>query len=212
MITAMETMTLILFAATVLPLICTPGPDMLFVAAQAVSGGTAMGLRATAGVCLGYVVHSTLVALGIAALIAASPVLFDALRWLGVGYLVWLGLRLLRHALVAGRLTLPDMGHSRPLARGFLTALLNPKGMMIYMAILPQFMTAAASIAPQAAALSAIFIGLCGLVYTGLSLAIGIMGRRWARGGAMIGGRGRRWAEAAAGAMLIAAAGRLAAS
>ncbi|GGB33830.1 lysine transporter LysE [Tistrella bauzanensis] len=212
MIAAMETMTLILFAATVLPLICTPGPDMLFVAAQAVSGGTAAGLRATAGVCLGYVVHSTLVALGIAALIAASPVLFDALRWLGVGYLVWLGLRLLRHALAAGRLTLQDVGHNRPLARGFLTALLNPKGMMIYMAILPQFMTAGAGIAPQAAALSVIFIGLCGLVYTGLSLAIGIMGRRWARGGALFGGRGRRWAEAAAGAMLIAAAGRLAAN
>jgi threonine/homoserine/homoserine lactone efflux protein len=84
----MELSTLLLFAAAVLPLICTPGPDMLFIASQAISGDAGAGLRATAGVCAGYVVHSLLVALGLAAIIAASPVLFAALRWIGVAYLL----------------------------------------------------------------------------------------------------------------------------
>ena len=75
----MELGTPLLFAATVLPLICTPGPDMLFVASQTLSDGTTAGLRSTAGVCLGYVGHSILAALGVAAIIAASPALFEAL-------------------------------------------------------------------------------------------------------------------------------------
>ncbi|TXH81820.1 MAG: LysE family translocator, partial [Rhizobium sp.] len=86
----MKNANLLLFAATVLPLICTPGPDMLFVASQAISGGASAGLRSTAGICIGYIVHSTLAALGVAAVIAASPMLFAALRWLGIGYLSYL--------------------------------------------------------------------------------------------------------------------------
>ncbi|MFP3758637.1 LysE family transporter, partial [Cupriavidus sp. SIMBA_020] len=85
--------------ATVIPLVCTPGPDILFIASQAVSGGTAAGFRATAGVVLGYCVHSLLVALGLAAVVAASPTLFEAIRWIGITYLVYLACRLVRAAL-----------------------------------------------------------------------------------------------------------------
>jgi threonine/homoserine/homoserine lactone efflux protein len=56
---------------------------------QTLSDGTTAGLRSTAGVCLGYVGHSILVALGVAAIIAASPALFEALRWFGVAYLIY---------------------------------------------------------------------------------------------------------------------------
>ena len=79
----MNTHTLLLFSATVLPLICTPGPDMLFIASQAMSGGTPAGLRATTGVLLGYCVHSLLVARGVAARGAASPGVVEVLRWVG---------------------------------------------------------------------------------------------------------------------------------
>src|SRR5262245_27552909 len=125
----MEISTQVLFAATVLPLICTPGPDMLFIASQTLSGGATAGLRATAGVCLGYVGHSVLMALGVAALIAASSVLFEMLRWLGVAYLIYLASQLIRSAMRPGKLGLPTGRTAMALRRGFLTAFLNPKGM-----------------------------------------------------------------------------------
>src|SRR5262245_22727091 len=174
----MATGTLLLFAATVLPLICTPGPDMLFITAQTLSRGAGAGLRATAGVCLGYVAHSLLVALGLAAIIAASPVLFEGLRWVGAAYLLWLASQLIRSALRPGKLAAAAAHGGAVLRRGFLTAFLNPKGMMIYFAILPQFMRHDASIALQAALLSAIFIGLCALVYGVLSVALGMAGTK----------------------------------
>ncbi|MBP1858839.1 LysE family translocator [Rhizobium herbae] len=203
----MNTETMLVFAATVLPLICTPGPDMLFVASQALSGGAAAGLRSTAGVCIGYMVHSTLVALGVAALVAASPALFQGLRWLGVAYLVYLAVQLIRSAMKTGHLSLSATLAKDQFQRGFLTACLNPKGMMIYFAILPQFMTHGGSIGRQAVVLSAIFIALCGIVYTILSIVIAAAGKT---GG--FSNRRRRWIEGTAGGLLIVAAGRLAAN
>jgi threonine/homoserine/homoserine lactone efflux protein len=201
----MQTATLLLFGATVLPLICTPGPDMLFITAQTLSRGAGAGVRATAGVCLGYVVHSLLVALGIAAIIAASPLLFEALRWLGAAYLVYLASQLIRSALQPGRAALVAARGGGIVRRGFLTAFLNPKGMMIYFAILPQFMQHDGNIALQATILSGIFIGLCALVYSLLSIAVGIAGRKTG-----FGDRSRRWVEGVSGGLLILAAGRLA--
>lgn len=201
----MDIHTLLLFAATVLPLICVPGPDMLFIASQALGGDARTGLRATAGVCTGYVVHSLLVALGLAAVIAASPMLFNALRWIGVLYLVYLAARLMRSAMRPGQFDLPTATATMPWRRGFLTAVLNPKGMMIYFAILPQFMHAGHGVALQAMLLSAIFIALCALVYSVLSVALASTGRA---GG--LSDRRRRCVEGVSGGMLIAAAARLA--
>jgi len=201
----MEISTALLFAATVLPLICTPGPDMLFVASQALSGGAPAGLRSTAGVCLGYVAHSLLVALGVAAIIAASPVLFEALRWFGVAYLVHLAFQLIRSALRTGQITLSGKPERNQLRRGFLTAFSNPKGMMIYFAILPQFMDHTGPAGLQALVLSAIFVALCGVVYTILSVVVASVGKRGS-----FSDRRRRWVEGTAGGLLIVAAGRLA--
>lgn len=204
----MELGNTLLFAATVLPLICTPGPDMLFVASQTLCGGALAGLRSTAGVCLGYVVHSTLVALGLAALVAASPLLFEALRWLGVAYLLYLASQLIRSALRAGSLALSAAAPGKhQLRRGFLTAFLNPKGMMIYFAILPQFMSHTGSVGLQALVLSAIFVALCGIVYATLSVVVAAVGKRRS-----FSDRRRKWVEGTAGGLLIVAAGRLAAN
>ena len=198
---------MLLFSATVLPLICTPGPDMLFIASQAIAGDASAGLRATAGVCVGYIVHSLLVVAGLAAIITASPTLFEALRWIGVAYLIYLAAQLIRSAMTAGKLTLQSGASRAQFKRGFLTAVLNPKGMMIYFAILPQFMHGAESAAWQAAILSAIFIGLCGAVYTALSIAIASSGKA-----GRFGDRRRRWVEGVSGGLLVVAAGKLATS
>lgn len=203
----MDTHTLLLFAATVLPLIAVPGPDMLYIASQAVAGRARAraGLLATAGVCTGYVLHSLLVTFGLATVIAASPVLFNALRWAGVLYLAWLAAKLLRSALRPGQPERAATKSPSPLRRGFLTAALNPKGMMIYVAILPQFMHAGHALALQAMLLSGMFIALCALVYSMLSLVLATTGKA---GG--LSDRGRRCVEGVSGGMLIAAAARMA--
>jgi threonine/homoserine/homoserine lactone efflux protein len=84
----MQLGTMLVFAATVMPLVCTPGPDILFVASQGLSGGTTAAMRANLGVLVGYLMHAILAAFGVAAVVAASPVLFEILRWVGV--LIWL--------------------------------------------------------------------------------------------------------------------------
>ena len=193
------------FALTVLPLICTPGPDMLYIASQAISGRALAGLGATAGVCAGYVVHSLLVAFGLAALIAASPLLFSALRWLGVAYLAYLALQLLRSAARSGRVQVRGEAAPSPFRRGLVTALLNPKGMLISFAILPQFMPHDAPPAPQAIVLSAVFIGLCALVYSVLSVVLAA-----ARTPGGLSDHRRRCVEGASGGLLALAAARLA--
>lgn len=201
----MDIHTLLLFVATVLPLICVPGPDMLYIASQAISGDARAGLRATAGVCMGYVLHSLLVAFGLAAVIAASPVLFHALRWAGVAYLIYLAVRLLRSAMRPGLLALPTAQVTSQLRRGLFTAALNPKGMMIYFAMLPQFVHPGRAVAWQAMLLSAIFIALCALVYSVLSVVLARTGKA---GG--LSDRRRRCVEGVSGGMLIAAAAKLA--
>ncbi len=201
----MDLHTLLLFIATVLPLIGVPGPDMLYIASQAISGDARAGLRATAGVCAGYVLHSLLVALGLAAVIAASPVLFHAVRWAGVAYLIYLAARLLRSAMRPGRLALSHARTTSQLRRGFLTAALNPKGMMIYFALLPQFVQPGHAVALQAMLLSAVFIVLCALVYSALSVALARTGKA---GG--LSDRRRRCVEGVSGGLLLAAAARLA--
>lgn len=200
----MEHIDILLFTLTVLPLICTPGPDMLFVVSQALSGGAVAALRSTAGVCLGYMVHSLLTALGLAALIAASPVLYVSLRLAGVGYLVYLSIRLIASSTRSGGSPAVPATERSSLQRGFLTALLNPKGTMIYIAILPQFLRPDGDVVRQSAMLSAVFVALCAMVYTVLSLGI-------ARFGAGFSDRHRKQVECIAGCILLLAAARLAA-
>ena len=201
----MNTHTLLLFSATVLPLVCTPGPDILFIASQAMSGGTRAGLRATTGVLCGYGVHSLLVALGLAAVVAASPVLFEVIRWVGITYLVYLALKMIRAALRSGDLVVPRGQVANQLYKGFLTSLLNPKGMMVYVAILPQFMDRHGGNATlQAVVLSAVFMFWCAVVYASLCVALGRIGRR------RLSDTRRRMIDGSAGGMILIAAGFMA--
>jgi len=137
----MQPGTMLVFAATVMPLVCTPGPDILFVASQGLSGGPRAAMRANLGVLLGYLMHALLAAFGVAALVAASPVLFEILRWVGVAYLAYLAINLIRSAIHPGHLSLAETPDNALVRRGFLTSFLNPKGLMVYFAILPNFMT-----------------------------------------------------------------------
>ncbi|WP_433735824.1 LysE family translocator [Pseudomonas putida] len=197
----MNTYTLLLFTATVLPLVCTPGPDILFVSSQALSGGTRAALRATTGVLLGYCAHSLMVALGLAAVVAASPILFEGIKWVGIAYLIYLAFKLIKSALQPGDFAIPTGQVRNQLYKGFLTSLLNPKGMMVYIAILPQFMDQhGAHPAMQPVILSAIFMFWCVVVYSAISIALGRIGKE------KFTDKRRRQVDGTAGGMILLAA------
>lgn len=191
----------LLFALTVLPLVCTPGPDMLFIFSQVMAKGVKAGFMATLGVCMGYMVHSVLVALGIAAILVSFPMLFETIRWLGIAYLLYLAFSLFRAVFNSKSLHVPKASAGSPIAKGFLTSLLNPKGMLIYFAILPQFMRNAENTVIQGLILSSIFIGLCLVVYSGLSIVIAKI-----TANAQLDAQQQKWVDAGSGGLLMLAA------
>ncbi|HWT07629.1 MAG TPA: LysE family translocator [Roseomonas sp.] len=130
-------------------LVLTPGPDMAFVLAQTISGGARRGWAATIGVFTGATVHILAAAAGVAALVAANPVLFTALRVIGALYLLWLGVQAIRAAL-RGQGGLGDGGAPATSLfaawrQGFLTNLLNPKVGLFFLAFVPLFVDPARS-------------------------------------------------------------------
>lgn len=120
-------------------LILTPGPDMLFVIGQTLSGGARRGWAAVFGIVTGAMVHIALAASGVAALLAAAPALFDALRVAGALYLLWLAQGALRAAWRGGA-KLEAAAPARAAFRdGLVTNLTNPKVILFFLAFLPQF-------------------------------------------------------------------------
>ncbi len=201
----MSVQTLLLFAAAVLPLVLTPGPDMLFVISQGLSGGPGAALKANLGILFGYAAHAALAALGVAAVVAASPTAFELIRWAGVLYIGYLATRMIISAFRPGGLVLGAASPGAVYRRAFLSSFLNPKTLLVYFAVLPSFIDPAKGVAAQATALSLLFVLLCGLVY-GLA---GVLIARAARNG-VFSERGRRSLDGAAGGLLAFSAVRLA--
>lgn len=190
-----------LFALTVIPLILTPGPDMLFILSQVMGKNAKAGMMATLGVCFGYLVHSVLVALGIAAIIVSFPVLFETIRWLGIGYLLFLAFNLVKSVFSQNKLSIERKSASNPIQKGFFTALLNPKGMLIYFAILPQFMDKTQNTVSQGLILSFIFIGLIFITYSSLSLIVAHFSQK-----TVLDADQQKWIDGGSGALLAVAA------
>lgn len=160
------------FSIAVLPLVAIPGPDMLLCIAQGLSNGQSGVWRAVNGVTLGYLAHGILAAVGLATLIAASPVLFEVLRWVGITYLTWLAIRMLWSAFFpSDELSSLPVGAPLSLWRGFLTSFLNPKGLFVYLSIIPQFIDPMGNAGIQAFALSMTNTVLCYVVYATMGLA-----------------------------------------
>ena len=191
----------VLVALTVLPLIVTPGPDMLFILSQVMGKDAKAGMMATLGVCCGYLVHSILVALGIAAIIVSFPVLFETIRWLGIAYLLYLAFSLLKSVFSKNALNIEKKTSANPIKKGFFTALLNPKGMLIYFAILPQFIDKSANTVSQGLILSFIFISLIFVVYCGLSILFSKISQK-----TQMDERKQKWVDGTSGGLLALAA------
>ncbi|MEO0362640.1 MAG: LysE family translocator [Pseudomonadota bacterium] len=135
---AIDGWTLLTFVGAAVILFVTPGPNMTFAVACGLSGGPRAGAAAGAGAATGLAVHVALTAGGASALLLASPAAYEALRWLGAAYLVWLAVASWR----AGDDLERRLGRSDPWRawrRGLLTCLLNPKAALFMLALLPQF-------------------------------------------------------------------------
>ena len=156
------------FALTCVIIEITPGPNMAWLAALSIARGWRTGLAAVAGVALGLSAYGIAAALGVAAVIESSPFIFQALRWAGVAYLLWLTWDAWSTAEEITPAGTSDANHDRASAfrRGLITNLLNPKAAVFYVAMLPEFVTAATgSIVVQTLTLSAIYVAIATAVH-----------------------------------------------
>jgi threonine/homoserine/homoserine lactone efflux protein len=152
------------FAATALLVSVVPGPAVIAVVSTALRGGFRASLAANAGVLVGDAVFVAAAALGLGALLVASHGLFVAVRWLGIAYLAYLGVRALLDRGTA--LTAGATGRERRAFRfGLTTQLANPKIILFFGALLPLFVDASRPAAPQFVLLGATFIVSDALVF-----------------------------------------------
>lgn len=131
---------IVLFFVTVVSLIIVPGPDMLYVTSRALADGRSSGIKAAIGISGGYLVFTILVSLGLGTVFETNPRLFLALKLSGMVYLIYLAYRLFVADIVAFAQNGDKVeSSSNEVKYGFLTSVLNPKGLIFYFALLPQF-------------------------------------------------------------------------
>ncbi|MGQ5718600.1 LysE family translocator [Hyphomicrobiales bacterium] len=138
-----ETANLIAFALIALGMVLTPGPNMVYLISRSICQGRKAGLISLGGVALGFVFYMLCAALGITAIVMAVPYAYDALRLGGALYLLYLAWQVLKPG---GRSPfqvkdLPKDSDSKLFMMGFLTNLLNPKIAVMYLSLLPQFIS-----------------------------------------------------------------------
>ncbi|SNT18122.1 LysE family translocator [Rhodococcoides kyotonense] len=131
--------------AVALAMVLTPGPNMVYLVSRSISQGRTAGLVSLGGVALGLVVYVVATNLGLAAVFAAVPALYFAIKIAGACYLLWLAVSALRGSTtvfeVAG---LQQDSNRRLFTMGLVTNLLNPKMAVMYISIIPQFVNPAA--------------------------------------------------------------------
>ncbi len=180
-------------------LVCvTPGPNVLFVMSQSVWRGRTAGLTAALGIETANVVFWALSALGLAAAIAASQSLFMILKWVGAAYLAWLGIQA-----IAGSFKPADAHAPNPRAAdngfrdGLVVGLSNPKALLFFIALLPQFVDPARPALAQILTLALTSVVIDFSTNAAYALAAGAMRRVLARGSV------RRWFERCVGGVFL---------
>lgn len=169
---APETLAAFILTSAVIEL--TPGPNMAWLAIVAATEGRRPGFAAVCGVALGLALVGIAAALGLAAVITASPLLYETLRWGGVFYLLWLawdgwrdggdgiekmpfGARMLRY-----------------FRRGLITNLLNPKAAVFYIAVLPAFVDPAREVLAETVTLSMIYVTVATAIHAAIVTLAGL--------------------------------------
>lgn len=193
---------LLAFSLISLGMVLTPGPNMIYLISRSISQGPVAGLISLGGVALGFVFYMLCAALGITALLMAVPYAYDALRFGGALYLLYLAWQAVKPG---GRSPLqirelPKDSPRRLFAMGLLTNLLNPKSAVLYLSLLPQFIVPAqGSVLTQSMALGFTQIAVSVTVNAAIALMAGSIAaflgsrplwltmQRWLMGGVLAG-------------------------
>lgn len=133
----------LMFAAACLMMVLTPGPNMIYLISRSICQGRKAGVTSLLGVVAGFFVHMLAAAIGLTAVFLAVPLAYEALKWAGALYLLWMAWQAVRpgaRSPFEARELLPD-APSRLVLMGFLTSVLNPKVAMFYLSIFPQFIS-----------------------------------------------------------------------
>ncbi|GAB2880616.1 LysE family transporter [Streptomyces deserti] len=171
----MDSGPLLSFLAVDLLLVCVPGADWAYTISAGLRGRSV--LPAVGGLVTGYALHTVLAAAGLAVLVAGSPLLLTALTVAGAAYLVWLGWGVLRRPGTPGTdgEAVAASG-ARAFLRGATISGLNPKGLLLYLSVLPQFLATGGGHLPvpvQTGVLGLLHMGCCAAVY----LTVGVAAR-----------------------------------
>ncbi|MGB3146805.1 MAG: LysE family translocator [Paracoccaceae bacterium] len=168
-----DPLTLATFIPAALALNLTPGADMMFCFAQGLRGGPRAAVAASAGITAGSMLNVTLAGIGLGAIVGSMPGLFQAIRWIGVAYLLYLAWRTLR--MPVKRAEAPAVRPTRAFRDGFLVNVSNPKVILFILAFIPQFVDPVRGAVLAQFLIFGTVIGLGGLIING---AVG-----WGAGG-----------------------------
>jgi threonine/homoserine/homoserine lactone efflux protein len=166
------------FVAIILLFLIPPGPDMAYILAVGLEGGRRAALKAILGIGTGMSVYATAVVIGVAEVARSYPVLLDAVKVFGAAYLSWLAYITIRNARrMAHGPGLVSTG--RPYLRGVTVSLTNPKVILFFLAVLPQFMGDAQNAGLQLAMLGAVNVLTEVLLYGTIGVLAGVFHSRF---------------------------------
>ena len=155
--------TIAAFAVASFALLVIPGPAVLFIINRSVADGRTVGFASVAGIEIGSLVHVVAAGLGVSAALAASALAFNTIKWLGVVYLIVIGLRTLTISSTVGDAThaAPAVPPARAFRQGVVVNVLNPKVALFFLSFLPQFVDPARGrVGMQAVVLGLVFVSI----------------------------------------------------
>lgn len=165
--------TLALFTVAALALVVVPGPNVLYITARSVSEGRRCGVVSALGVETGTLVHVTVAAAGLSYLVAQSAVAFAAVKYIGAAYLIYLGVRTLLTRDDGPRETArPPRRLRRAYVEGLVVNVFNPKVILFFLALLPQFVDHAAGSVPAQVMMLGLVLFVLGVI-TDMTYALG---------------------------------------
>lgn len=172
--------TLAIFAFAAWVLLVIPGPSVLYIVARSVDQGRAAGIVSALGVQAGSLVHVAAAALGLSAILMSSAEVFTVVKYLGAGYLIYLGVRkLMERQNLAVPGAIPRERLSRVFWQGAVVNVLNPKTALFFLAFLPQFVDPShGMVAGQIFALGMVFVTL-GVLSDGMYAVLAGSARHW---------------------------------
>lgn len=178
----MDPATLITFALVALAAVLLPGPDIIFVMSKSVNRGAITGIYAALGIATGLVIHVTLAATGLSAILFASESAFMAVKYLGAAYILYLAYKILTDKSTGYDIIPPAKkraSNRQTYVQGVLTNLLNPKAALFFMSLLPQFVDRSLGHEiRQIVILGAEAVIIAAIVFSILALAISCVKRR----------------------------------